>query len=129
MDVAGLAVGLTGLATFFEAACGVWRAIRTASGFGVDIVDSIRRLEMEFFRFHTWWNVLQSLELRKVPTASPINNEGEKYAFLLTLLMLVNLANSSCNNRAQDDRNSETVIITEPHNQCSRKYLEFFEVD
>ncbi len=66
MDVAGLVVGLGGLVSVFEASCKVWRNIRAASGFGDDVADSIRKLEMEFFRFYTWWDVLRSLELRKV---------------------------------------------------------------
>lgn len=66
MDVAGLVVGLSGLVAVFETSCKVWRTIRAASGFGDDVADSIRKLEMEFFRFYTWWDVLRSLELQKV---------------------------------------------------------------
>lgn len=62
MEAIGFAVSLTGLITVFDKACEIWRAISAARDFGDDVEDSIRKLEIEFFRFQSWWTAVQRLE-------------------------------------------------------------------
>ncbi len=62
MDAAGLALGVVGISPLVGPACEAWRAIQTANNFGVDMTDWFRKAEIEFFRFHTWWDVLQDFE-------------------------------------------------------------------
>lgn len=66
MEAAGFVIGLAGLISVFDKACEIWRAIGAAKDFGEDVEGSIRKLEIEFFRFHSWWIVIERLELRSV---------------------------------------------------------------
>jgi Prion-inhibition and propagation len=66
MDVAGIVVGLSGLISVFQTACEIWTAIGAAKDFGEDIDGAIRKLEIEFLRFHSWWTVTEKLGLQLV---------------------------------------------------------------
>lgn len=66
MDVVGFAVSLSGLIAVFATACDIWRTIATAKDFGDDVDGSIRKLEIEYFRFQSWWKVIQKLEILPV---------------------------------------------------------------
>jgi len=66
MEVAAFVIGLSGVIAVVDKACQVWRAIGAAKDFGDDVGGSIRKLEIEFFRFHSWWRVVEKLELRSV---------------------------------------------------------------
>jgi hypothetical protein len=66
MEVVGFVIGLSGLIAVFDTACEVWHAIGAAKDFGEDVDSSIRKLEIEFFRFHSWWTAAEKLELRSV---------------------------------------------------------------
>ncbi|KAJ4218841.1 hypothetical protein NW759_007992 [Fusarium solani] len=57
-------IGLGGLVAVFEKGFEVWRTIREAHDFGDDVADWMCKLEMEFFRFQTWWTALEHLALR-----------------------------------------------------------------
>ena len=59
VSLTGFAVSLMGI---FDKACDIWRVISTARNFGGDVEGSIRKLEIEFFRFQTWWKAVQKLE-------------------------------------------------------------------
>lgn len=66
MEAVGFAIGLSGLISVFNTACEVWHAIGAAKDFGKDVDGSIRKLEIEFLRFHSWWTAAEKLELRSV---------------------------------------------------------------
>jgi Prion-inhibition and propagation len=69
MEAIGFAVSLTGLITIFDKACDIWRSISAARNFGDDVVGSIRKLEIEHFRFQSWWTAVQRLEALPVCSA------------------------------------------------------------
>jgi hypothetical protein len=66
MEVAGLVVGVSGLISVYDKACELWRVIGAAKGFGDDVGDSLRKLEIEFFRFQSWWAVIRKLDVLPV---------------------------------------------------------------
>lgn len=63
MEAVAFAVGLSGLISVFDKTCVVWRTIGAAKNFGDDVECSIRKLEIEFFRFQSWWRAVQKLEI------------------------------------------------------------------
>ncbi|KAH8586369.1 hypothetical protein B0O99DRAFT_678815 [Bisporella sp. PMI_857] len=75
MEVAGFAVGLSGLISVFDKACEVWCAIAAAKDFGDDVDGSIRKLEIEFFRFQSWWKVIQKLEILPARPVGQLSNQ------------------------------------------------------
>ncbi|KAI8673043.1 hypothetical protein LRP88_02432 [Fusarium phalaenopsidis] len=76
LEIPSFIIGLGGLVAVFEKGFEVWRTIREAHDFGDDVADWMCKLEMEFFRFQTWWTALEHLALkpkrppsiRRVPT-------------------------------------------------------------
>ena len=66
MEVAGLVIGVSGLISVYDKACEIWRVIGAARGFGDDVCDSLRKLEIEFFRFQSWWTVVRKFEVLPV---------------------------------------------------------------
>lgn len=66
MDVASAVISLSGLITVFDKACEVWQVIAAAKDFGDDVGGSIRKLEIEFFRFQSWWTVVYKLDVLPV---------------------------------------------------------------
>ncbi|KAF3934661.1 hypothetical protein ABW20_dc0103615 [Dactylellina cionopaga] len=67
LEIPAFIVGLSNLIAVFEKTFLIWRTIRAAYGFGEDIADTLAMLEMEFFRFQTWWTALQHLTLAHKP--------------------------------------------------------------
>lgn len=68
LELPAFVVGTSGLIVVFEKSFAVWRTVRAAHGFGEDVANILSMLEMEFFRFQTWWTALQHLALaRKSP--------------------------------------------------------------
>ena len=61
MEVAGLVVGIAGLAAVFETGCTIWLTISHASKYGRSVANALSKLEMEFFKFQAWWIVLDRL--------------------------------------------------------------------
>ncbi|RYP80977.1 hypothetical protein DL769_002194 [Monosporascus sp. CRB-8-3] len=70
LEIPAFIVGLSGLAAVFDKSCAIWRAIREAENFGEDVADRLRILEMEFFRFQTWWEALEKLAVQNPPVRS-----------------------------------------------------------
>jgi len=66
MESVSFAIGLSGLIAVFDKACEVWHAIGSAKDFGDDVDRSMRKLQIEFFRFHSWWIAAEKLGLRSV---------------------------------------------------------------
>ncbi|RSM06393.1 hypothetical protein CDV31_009167 [Fusarium ambrosium] len=64
LEIPSFIIGLGGLVAVFEKGFEVWRTIREANDFGDDVADWMCKLEMEFFRFQTWWTALEHLALR-----------------------------------------------------------------
>lgn len=64
LEIPSFIIGLGGLVAVFEKGFEVWRTIREAHDFGDDVADWMCKLEMEFFRFQTWWTALEHLALR-----------------------------------------------------------------
>ncbi|RSL88524.1 hypothetical protein CEP51_001680 [Fusarium floridanum] len=64
LEIPSFIIGLGGLVAVFEKGFEVWRTIREANDFGHDVADWMCKLEMEFFRFQTWWTALEHLALR-----------------------------------------------------------------
>ena len=58
MEVAGLVIGIAGLATVFETGCKIWLTVAKASQYGDNVANALSKLEMEFFKFQAWWVVL-----------------------------------------------------------------------
>ncbi|KFA53575.1 hypothetical protein S40293_09241 [Stachybotrys chartarum IBT 40293] len=73
MEVAGLIIGLSGIIACFEKSFFVWRTIREAENFGDDVADWMCKLEMEFFRFQTWWTALEHIAPMQIPRHSSLN--------------------------------------------------------
>ncbi|CAI4212063.1 unnamed protein product [Parascedosporium putredinis] len=63
LELPGLIIGLSGLIAVFEKSFEVWHAIQQARSFGDDVADWMCKLEMEFFRFQTWWTALERLSV------------------------------------------------------------------
>jgi hypothetical protein len=61
LEIPAFIIGLNGLAGIFDRSCLVWKTIVQAQNFGEDVADWMRKLEMEFFRFQTWWTALEHL--------------------------------------------------------------------
>ncbi|KAM0259915.1 hypothetical protein ACHAPA_010522 [Fusarium lateritium] len=72
LEIPAFAVGLSGLIAVFEKGFEVWRVIAKASDFGDDVADWMCKLEMEFFRFQTWWTALEHLSIKKNIFQSPL---------------------------------------------------------
>ncbi|KAM0226903.1 hypothetical protein ACHAPO_011997 [Fusarium lateritium] len=70
LEIPSFIVGLSGLIAVFEKGFHVWRIIRKASDFGDDTAAWLCKLEMEFFRFQTWWAALDHLADKKIPSQS-----------------------------------------------------------
>ncbi|KAL2686859.1 hypothetical protein Neosp_004401 [[Neocosmospora] mangrovei] len=64
LEIPSFLIGLGGLVAVFEKGFEVWRTIREAHDFGDDVADWMCKLEMEFFRFQTWWTALEHLAVR-----------------------------------------------------------------
>ncbi|RBQ78514.1 hypothetical protein FVER53590_07704 [Fusarium verticillioides] len=65
LEIPAFIIGLGGLISVFEKGFEVWRVIRRAEDFGDDVADWMCKLEMEFFRFQTWWTALEHLAISK----------------------------------------------------------------
>jgi len=61
LELPAFIIGLGGLASIFDHCFLIWRTIRQAQDFSEDIADWMRKLEMEFFHFQTWWTALEYL--------------------------------------------------------------------
>ncbi|KAI3572891.1 hypothetical protein IWW34DRAFT_218017 [Fusarium oxysporum f. sp. albedinis] len=84
LELPAFIVGLSGLIAVFENSFAVWRTVRAAHGFGSDVADTLSMLEMEFFRFQTWWTALQHLATtRKAPQIS-VRHGGTLHVSLQT---------------------------------------------
>ncbi|KAK5766387.1 hypothetical protein LTS12_003304 [Elasticomyces elasticus] len=70
LELPGFIIGLTALATVFDKTCVIWRTVADAQGFGDDVADWMRKLQMEFFRFQTWWTALERLASRRPAVAA-----------------------------------------------------------
>ncbi|USP75915.1 hypothetical protein yc1106_03189 [Curvularia clavata] len=70
LEIPAFIVGLSGLAAVFDKSCAIWRTIREAENFGEDVADRLRILEMEIFRFQTWWEALEKLAVQNPPVKS-----------------------------------------------------------
>lgn len=64
LEIPSFIIGLGGLVAVFDKGFEVWRTICEAHDFGDDVADWMCKLEMEFFRFQTWWTALEHLALR-----------------------------------------------------------------
>ncbi|KAF5588152.1 hypothetical protein FPANT_6684 [Fusarium pseudoanthophilum] len=73
LEIPAFIIGLGGLISVFEKGFEVWRVIRRADDFGDDIADWMCKLEMEFFRFQTWWTALEHLAITKRSSHSVLN--------------------------------------------------------
>lgn len=51
MEVAGLVVGIAGLAAVFETGCEIWLTVAKASQYGESVANALSKLEMEVFKF------------------------------------------------------------------------------
>jgi hypothetical protein len=61
MEVAGLVVGIAGLAAVFETGCEIWLTVAKASQYGESVANALSKLEMEVFKFQAWWVVLERM--------------------------------------------------------------------
>ncbi|KAF4945005.1 hypothetical protein FGADI_12264 [Fusarium gaditjirri] len=73
LEIPAFIIGLGGLISVFEKGFEVWRVIRRAEDFGDDVADWMCKLEMEFFRFQTWWTALEHLAISKKSSHSVLN--------------------------------------------------------
>lgn len=73
LEIPAFIIGLGGLISVFEKGFEVWRVIRRADDFGDDVADWMCKLEMEFFRFQTWWTALEHLAITKQSSHSVLN--------------------------------------------------------
>ncbi|KAJ0140377.1 Uncharacterized protein HZ326_16697, partial [Fusarium oxysporum f. sp. albedinis] len=73
LEIPAFIIGLGGLISVFEKGFEVWRVIRRADDFGDDVADWMCKLEMEFFRFQTWWTALEHLAITKKSSHSVLN--------------------------------------------------------
>ncbi|KAF4436403.1 hypothetical protein FACUT_6463, partial [Fusarium acutatum] len=73
LEIPAFIIGLGGLITVFEKGFKVWRVIRRADDFGDDVADWMCKLEMEFFRFQTWWTAMEHLAITKKSPHSILN--------------------------------------------------------
>jgi hypothetical protein len=73
LEIPAFIIGLGGLISVFEKGFEVWLVIRRADDFGDDVADWICKLEMEFFRFQTWWTALEHLAITKRSSHSVLN--------------------------------------------------------
>ncbi|KAF5977929.1 hypothetical protein FCOIX_6261 [Fusarium coicis] len=73
LEIPAFIIGLGGLISVFEKGFEVWRVIRRADDFGDDVADWMCKLEMEFFRFQTWWTALEHLAISKRSSHSVLN--------------------------------------------------------
>jgi hypothetical protein len=77
LAIPGFIIGLNGLAAIFDKSCLVWKTIAQAQDFGEDVADWMRKLEMEFFRFQTWWTALEHLATNSMSNSESSNRRGE----------------------------------------------------
>lgn len=61
MEIAGLVIGIAGLAAVFETGCDIWLTVTKADRYGESVANALSKLEMEFFKFQAWWVVLERL--------------------------------------------------------------------
>ncbi|KAF4341454.1 hypothetical protein FBEOM_4615 [Fusarium beomiforme] len=73
LEIPSFIIGLSGLIAVFEKGFEVWRVIRKADDFGDDVADWMCKLEMEFFRFQTWWTALEHLAITNKSSHSILN--------------------------------------------------------
>ncbi|KAJ4262924.1 hypothetical protein NW762_006537 [Fusarium torreyae] len=73
LELPAFIIGLGGLIAVFEKGFEAWRVIQQAKGFGDDVADWMCKLEMEFFRFQTWWTALEHLALSQRSSRSLLN--------------------------------------------------------
>ncbi|KAF5655487.1 hypothetical protein FCIRC_13890, partial [Fusarium circinatum] len=73
LEIPAFIIGLGGLISVFEKGFEVWRVIRRADDFGNDVADWMCKLEMEFFRFQTWWTALEHIAITKRSSHSVLN--------------------------------------------------------
>lgn len=59
LEIPAFVIGASGIATAFDKAFSIWKAIAQARDFGEDMAEWLYRLEFEFFKFQTWWVQLQ----------------------------------------------------------------------
>ncbi|KAF5687896.1 hypothetical protein FDENT_5186 [Fusarium denticulatum] len=85
LEIPAFIIGLGGLISVFEKGFEVWRVIRRAEDFGDDIADWMCKLEMEFFRFQTWWTALEHLAITKRSSHSVLNVPLQSSPLQMTL--------------------------------------------
>lgn len=85
LEVPAFLVGLSGLVTVFEKGFEAWRVIAKASDFGEDVAEFMSKLEMEFFRFQTWWTAWEQLSLTQSLSKPSLNMPQQGSALILTL--------------------------------------------
>ena len=61
MEVAGLVIGIAGLAAVFETGCEIWLTVAKASQYGENVANALSKSEMEFYKFQAWWVVLEQM--------------------------------------------------------------------
>lgn len=75
LEVPGFIIGLNGLAVVFDTTSLIWKTVSSARNYGEDVAKSMNKLEMEYFRFQTWWTALENLaggpKKASAPTLTP----------------------------------------------------------
>lgn len=85
LEIPAFLVGLSGLVTVFEKGFEAWRVIAKASDFGEDVAEFMSKLEMEFFRFQTWWTAWEHLSVTQSLSKPPLNMPQQGSALIITL--------------------------------------------
>ncbi|KAF5246000.1 hypothetical protein FANTH_7090 [Fusarium anthophilum] len=85
LEIPAFIIGLGGLISVFEKGFEIWRVIRRADDFGDDIADWMCKLEMEFFRFQTWWTALEHIAITKKSSHSVLNVPFQSSPLQVTL--------------------------------------------
>ncbi|KAF4428923.1 hypothetical protein F53441_14036 [Fusarium austroafricanum] len=73
LETSPFITGLSDLIAVPEKGFEVWRVIQKADDFGDDFAHWMCKLEMEFFRFQTWWTALEHLAITQKSSKSLLN--------------------------------------------------------
>lgn len=94
MEIAGLVVGIAGLAAVFETGCEIWLTVAKASQYGESVANALSKLKMEFFKFHAWFVVLERLSAD--PRARSSRLEADSSSFTSSNLKIVRQLQEQC---------------------------------